>query len=1122
LNLPFRGARCAESHIADHRFKQRPENFNLLADLLPIAEHFCFKGLRVIIYRGPIWVRRGGGVPKKPQQLAKLSRPRLYDALARERLFRLLDEKRRHPVIWVAGPPGAGKTTLVGSYVQAHKRRSIWYQMDAGDRDVSTFFYFLTQACVSVGVPSRALPRMGPDNLADLNAFSRRFFRELFSRIPQGSLIVFDNFQEIVDSEPLLGMIEQAISEIPEGHSLVIISRTDPPARLVRQTAGQHIAIIGWTELRLDLEEARAILGGVRCDDETVARLHARSDGWAAGVVLMREQTQCGNSDDLVQLDNSRSAIFNYFATQLFEHLDADTQSVMLRTALLPYFSPQWARDLAGYTGAGDVIEQLYRRHFFIDRRDQGSYQYHALFREFLLARISEMLSREELCQLQGRAAALLEQAGDVDAGFALYITAGDWMAARRLAVGHAAELLKHGRWQTLSRWLDALRPEDFDADPWLIYWQGLAEMATDALQARETLERAYRKFATARNRTGELLSLAQILGSYFMVWDTVAAMDPWIAATEQSIHDDRPVTEESLARAYASLMVALLYRQPQNPLLHAGAQWAADRLDGEMDPTQKLRMAIFLAHYYDLMGEFSKAARAIRVADELSAGPDTDPLTKVIAGMRHAQHFVVIGDHERALSGANRAIASAREYEFPEGMIGFLIISRAHSLLGAGFVSEAAKDLEEARAMINPSHRMIAIYFFWAEFWCIVLLGDRTRARALWDEFAKVPPAGVPFNTAYNLPAIYFLAEEGRFGEALERVARWRTGLVGMGSPFINFNLDLMESFARLRSGDEHEAVHALRRAFACGAARGFENTLAWIPSMMSALCAFALRHDIEPDYVRQVVRSRRLSAPDPGLEFWPWPVRVYALGRFAVLKDGKPLVFSGRPQHRTLELLKAIIAFGGRAVSVARVTAALWPDAEGDAAQRAFAVALHRLRRLLESDRAVQLNDGLLSLDRQWCWVDALAFEDLADDAAEANKVDSGTAATSLLGLYRGHLFGDEESAWLLPHKERLRTKFQRSVLRLGELLEGRNDWEPAADLYRRGIEMDALSEDFYRRIMTCRSRQGRNAEAMETYRRCREMLSIVLGVAPSADTQALFRTIQAAGAAGAANSC
>ena len=93
-----------------------------------------------MILRHAIRIRQEGGVPKKPQPLAKLSRPRLYEALPRERLFALLDEKRKHPAIWIAAPPGSGKTTLLASCVESRKLPCLWYHLDSADSDPATFF----------------------------------------------------------------------------------------------------------------------------------------------------------------------------------------------------------------------------------------------------------------------------------------------------------------------------------------------------------------------------------------------------------------------------------------------------------------------------------------------------------------------------------------------------------------------------------------------------------------------------------------------------------------------------------------------------------------------------------------------------------------------------------------------------------------------------------------------------------------------------------------------------------------------------------------------------------------------------------------------------------------------
>jgi ATP/maltotriose-dependent transcriptional regulator MalT len=128
-----------------------------------------------------------------PPTLAKLCRPKLFGVFRRERLFQLLDQRRKHPIVWVAGPPGAGKTTLVASYLEARKLPTVWYRVDSGDGDAATFLHYLGLAVAQVSARKHPpLPPLTPEYLPTLEGFVRRCLREVFARMPRPSVLVLD------------------------------------------------------------------------------------------------------------------------------------------------------------------------------------------------------------------------------------------------------------------------------------------------------------------------------------------------------------------------------------------------------------------------------------------------------------------------------------------------------------------------------------------------------------------------------------------------------------------------------------------------------------------------------------------------------------------------------------------------------------------------------------------------------------------------------------------------------------------------------------------------------------------------------------------------------------------
>ena len=108
--------------------------------------------------------------------VAKTTRPSLAGVLRRERLFDAIDDKRKSPLVWIAGPAGAGKTTLASSYLDTRAVQSIWYQLDAGDEDAGTFFHFMTVAARRSLKPEHLamLPAYGPEHQGAIGDFARR------------------------------------------------------------------------------------------------------------------------------------------------------------------------------------------------------------------------------------------------------------------------------------------------------------------------------------------------------------------------------------------------------------------------------------------------------------------------------------------------------------------------------------------------------------------------------------------------------------------------------------------------------------------------------------------------------------------------------------------------------------------------------------------------------------------------------------------------------------------------------------------------------------------------------------------------------------------------------------
>ena len=1057
--------------------------------------------------------------------LAKFTRPRLHGAAPRERLFARLDEASAHkPAICVVGPPGAGKTTLVATWLDAGKLPGLWYQVDPGDTDVATFFYYLGEAAAPFAKKTRRkLPVLAPEYQHDIEGFSRRFFRELFSLLPRNSVLVLDNYQEVEAGQLFHQIVASAVGEIPEHLTLLAISRRDPPDCYARLIANENVGFVDWDDLRLTSEEARAIIQLRLADlsDTDAQRLIAESDGWAAGLTLMLENRGGGTASAL-SVPAGYDSIFNYFATQIFDRLPRATRSFIVSTSVLDQVPVSLARDLTGNSDASEILEDLHRRHFFTHRRPgtEPTYWYHALFRTFLKSNFNKVLSVKGFREIERKAARLLEARQDYDDAFQLFHDAGDWVAARRLIERHAQTLLAQGRGRTLRDWILTLPTGVVDDAPWLRYWLGTSLIPLDPAQARVELERAFAQFSASGEIIGQALSAAGVLDSYIYEWSDFKPMRRWVD-TLASLHDKIGVPgNPGIERdTYTSLLVGMLYCAPDHLLLPHVVERVTEMLDENMDVNSKVSMAMTLLGYSNAACDMERGKIAVDSVEPLLDHSELTPFNRVWWYLRKGYYLYVLGEYRAAIDALDHA-ASLKEQHGLQGLL------RTRSLFGAyqiycyaalGDVRSARKCLETLQAGASQERPLDVIHVALEK-------SDVECARSNFLAVVEESDRGGELAAAMGSP--YFeivsiervaagLAVLGDTSALETALRRLRKLFSGTCVDHLECQARYLEAYAEVINGNAERGQVLVGESIAYARSHDYQypQTTRNTP-VPKVIFSEALRMGVEVDYVTDTIRRLRIAPLADAPAAWPWPVKVHALGRFEIELDGQRLEFSGKAPRRVLALLKAIVAGGPSALPASHLVDTLWPDEEGDAGRKALEVCLVRLRKLLGHTEAVLVRDEQISLNRSLCWVDAWAFAELVEMIESGDEPSRATArlGTHALDLYRGNLLpADGENRTIIVARLKLRDLLIRLVSTLGRQMEDHGQWDEALACYRRGIDADELAEEFYQGVMRCHAATGRSAEGIATYRRLRQTLSVVLGLKPSTQTEQLAQLLR-----------
>lgn len=972
----------------------------------------------------------------------KIARLVPVDVYPRKRLFAQLDRFVERPVIWVDGPGGAGKSTLVASYVEARSLPCLWYQIDARDGDIATLFYYLGQALERL-VPGGAtrLPLLTPEYHSGLAAFSGRYFEQLFSQLPRPACLAFDDYHELPASSPLHEVFLQALQMLPPGIRVLITSRHAPPPALIRLRARRRMAGLNWNDLRLTPEETEGIVAlqesGAHNPD-AMATLHARTQGWVAGLVLLLDGDGHAVPPALAAAGEAPGEIFDYFAWEAFRTMAEPVQDFLLRTAHLPLMTSTMAVQLSGNPHGQRILGELCRSNFFTERHfaQEHFYRYHPLFREFLLLRGNERFSPEEASAIKRAAAEVLLQHGDVESAARVAVDCGAWDLLAELTERFAARFLQQGRDATVRNWLKSLPAEVLDQAPALLFLLGVSTLPVNPWESRGYLEQAFRLNRERGDRSGLFLCWSAVVDTAIHAND-YSTMPDWVALLNEVLAENPEYPSSDIEQRVAlSLFNAVAFCMPDHPEIATIRERALHLFfaGSVADPNLLLGAGIHLVVHFIYQGDFVRARSVLEVLQGAAGAPGASELVLILVKTIEAHFAFATGD----LPLCSLKVAEALQLSKQSGIHLWNVHLHGHALAAA----LARGDRKEIRALLSAmaagldgARKVDKAYFYWMKGWDFALEKRFPEARHFLEQ-AQAQVYEVRFLVPEILLTITLaeqLLELGEVREAERTLEEISPQVLAIGSGHLQFCFSLAEAYLAMRCEKEQEMRAALTTALRSGRECQIENIFFWRPTVMAELCLKAFEAGIETDYVSKLVRRRRLmpETPPVHLEGWPWPVKVYTLGTFAVEIDGERLEFSGKVQKKPLELLKFVVAQGGDEVAEESIADALWPDADGDAARQAFKITLHRLRQLLRHEQGVVLKNGRVSLDQRLVWVDVRLFE--------AGQVPA-PAAERLFALYRGPFLAGETAPWAQPRRESLQRRYLA--------LSGQRSTAPAED--------------------------------------------------------------------------
>lgn len=1051
--------------------------------------------------------------------------------LRRLRLLDLIHQNIHRKLTFICAPAGYGKSTLLIDFAEDSNVVSCWYQIDSNDIGLPQFFRHLLVSVrekypnFGTGLDEISFQRtsINPRGLAT------ELVNELIAEINDFTLLILDDYHIVTKDIEIISFVEYFLEFLPDHIRVVIGSRSVYGIPTALLYVNEELAIINDNDLRFRASEVRDLARKhfqIRLTNKQAQDIIDQADGWIIAILLALRDGSL--SIAIPRLEGAREQVYDYLAKEVYDELPDETKDFLLVTAICHDFTPELANFVLDIEDSENYIRYLEDQNLFllsIQTDQEIVYQYHQLFKEFLIEQFQELPYRKQ-DQVNCRVANWFESKNDFRTAITHYLQSSDRQQAARIMDQYALSMYASGRESLLEEWYQALlQPDDLRSlAPDLVLNFAKIKIHQEELDEGLELLTIAEPALEARADHDNIANLYVVRGMALRFKANYAE------AIELARKTQAYIEKHGLDKLYAyqaarleglglyhigeANQALLVLNNALNGLQGLNFREPSDRLKHElvMINADIGFISLELSKIFDAQRSFGDAVALCRTM----RGNQGDMATSY---NNQAYLYFLLGDFCQAWQSYEFALAAAEQADWKRVIVDILN-GQAELLIQIDEFEKADAALQKVEKIAQNAVGEIATGYTFLELTELEKLrGNFNQAMFYLREASRANKSDFEHpDYQIRLASIYLAMGQAEIAwdalhSAIEKLEQnsnpsqikslgyfyWADACYRLGK-----TTDAEENIKKSMSsaaqlGYDHFLVNAARRSsnFVEAIAREWQN--------QHLLSIIKRADELQTGYEHLVSRNEHQEG------MAELTLQVRSLGSSEIHVNAEIIPNGAWKSARAKALFHFILDCGK--VKRDDIAIEFWPDFSNAKVNSNFHATLWRVRNALGSKHIIAFDGEFYSINQQVAlFYDVVEYEEILAmlDDPSLSKLEIRNLSQQATEMYRGDFLIDIDMPWFDMRRNELHHKNLELIIRFAEFETVHQNFENARKLYELAISLDPFQDHLHLALMKCLVDLKSPSAAKAHYKNYLHILDKELGIEPLEELQAYYNEI------------